>query len=84
MRKKTINQAQAYLTVNQKKIIDLRSLLKWHSKDEVVDFMELFYKEKQGELQALVNKDKTAREIDETVSTLFRLRMAISLMKEAA
>jgi hypothetical protein len=88
MRKKTINQAQAYLTVTdetrKKKIIDIRKLLKRHTKDEVLSFMELFYKEEQGRLQALITKDKTAKEINDTVAALFRLRMAISVMKEAA
>jgi hypothetical protein len=81
---KKINEAQDYLTVDQKKIVDLGSFLRLHTKEETLSFMELFYKEKQGELQALVSKDKTAREIDDAVSTLFRLHMAISLMKEAA
>jgi len=83
-----INEAQAYLTVKdetrKKKIIDLRSLLKWHTEHEVVDFMETYYGEEQQRLRALIAKDKTIKEINDTVSTLFRLHMAISVMKEAA
>jgi hypothetical protein len=83
-----INEAQAYLTVadetRRKKIIDLRSLLKWHTEHEVVDFMETYYSEEQQRLQALIARDKTTKEINDTVSTLFRLHMAITVLKREA
>lgn len=79
-------QAQAYLAIRdengEKKIVNIKRLLKRHSTAEMVQFLSDLYKEQEKELQTLVEKDKTSREIDAVVSTMFRLHMAIALLKK--
>lgn len=79
-------QAQAYLVVredsSERKIVNIRRLLKRHSTHEIVQFLCDLYKEQGKELQALIKKDKTNHEIDALVSKMFRLHMAIVLLKK--
>lgn len=79
-------QAQAYLAIRdedgEKKIVNIKRLLKRHSTAEMVQFLSDLYKEQEKELQILVKKDKTSREIDAVVSKMFRLHMAIALLKK--
>jgi len=79
-------QAQAYLITRdadgEKKIVNIRRLLKSHTTQEIVEFLSGLYLEQEKELQALVEKDKARPEIDETVSRMFRLHMAIALLRK--
>ncbi len=84
----SIRIAQEYLTVAEKgngkkrKILDIDHLLKIHSHQEVVDLLRTMMKEKQNALKDLVIQDKTKPEIDETIAVMFRVTMAIQIMKE--
>ena len=77
-------QAQAYLITRdadgEKKIVNIRRLLGRHPTHEIVELLSQLYKEQEKELQALVEKDKASPEIDETVSRMFRLHMAMALL----
>jgi hypothetical protein len=44
--------------------------------------LERLLTEKRKRLQALLEEDKTRKEIDEVVAEMFRIHMAISLLKE--
>lgn len=83
--KKSERQAQAYLVVRhpsgERKIVNIKRLLKGHPPEEIVQFLSGLYKEQAKELQTLVKNDKTSCEIDVVVSRMFRLRMAITLLK---
>ncbi len=83
---KTERQAQAYLVVRhpsgERKIVNIKRLLKGRPPEEIVQFLSGLYKEQEKELKALVEKDKTSQEVDAVVSRMFRLRMAITLLKK--
>ena len=82
----TVREAQDYLTVirgkDTKRIIDIETLLNRHPTQAIVWFLRRLYKEKQRKLQQLIETDKTSPEINETVATMFRIRMAICTMQE--
>ena len=81
----TIQEAQEYLTVRRrrkrKKIIDIASLLKSHPPDKVLDFLHNYQKEQEKTLQHLISRDKTRAQINELVSTMFRVTMAIHVIE---
>jgi hypothetical protein len=86
MNREIISTAQGYLTIKEngksKKIVDIDRLLKSHSSQEVIDFLKTILKEKQVALGDYVLADKTKKEIDETVSVMFRITMAIKVLED--
>ena len=87
MTRETIQTAQDYLTIGTKdngkrKIIDLDQLLRRHSCSEVIDLLKTMIKEKQQSLRDLILTDRTRPEVDEMVSTLFRITMAIKSLED--
>jgi len=87
MTREAIQTAQDYLTIGTKdngkrKIIDLDQLLRRHSCSEVIDLLKTMIKEKQQSLRDLILTDRTRPEVDEMVSTLFRITMAIKSLEE--
>ena len=87
MTQETIQTAQDYLTVGtkdngKKKIINISQLLEKHAPEEVIDLLKIMVKEKQEMLRDLILTDKTRSEVDEIVSTLFRITMAIKSLEE--
>jgi hypothetical protein len=86
MTRETIQTAQDFLTVAKKdngtrKIIDIDQLLKKHPPEDVIDLLKIMVKEKQQTLRDLILADKTRPEVDEMVSTLFRITMAIKTIE---
>ena len=86
MTKDIIKDAQAYLTVatkdnGKKKILDIEQLLKKHPREEVIDLLKTYLKEKQDALKDLVLTDKSRQEIDSTVAIAFRVTMAIKIIE---
>ena len=82
-----IKTAQEYLTIchngQRKEIINVQDLFERHGIKPVLNLLKDFAKEKKDKLVKLVNEDKTRSEVDETISVLFRLTMAIrSLERE--
>jgi len=87
MTREAIQTAQDYLTTDtkdngKKKIINIGQLLKKHTPEEVIDLLKIMVKEKQEMLRDLILTDKTRPEVDEIVSTLFRITMAIKSLEE--
>jgi hypothetical protein len=84
---KNEKQAQTYLIVRdvkgKREIVNIRKLLRSHSTHEIVQFLGDLYKEQEKQLQSLIATDKTNHQIDNVVSKMFRLHMAISLLKES-
>ena len=86
MTKEMIATAQEYLTIRDngknRKIVDVDRLMRTHSSKEVVDFLRMILKEKQIALRDFILADKTKKEIDETVSVMFRVTMAIKTLED--
>ena len=86
MTEEIIFDAQDYLTIEnegiRKRIIDLDSLIKRHSMDEVISFLKSYLGEKNKALRNLILMDKTQRRVDETVIAMFRIHMAIKLLED--
>jgi hypothetical protein len=80
-------QAQTYLIVRdargKRQIINIRRLLKSHSTGEIVQFLGDLYKEQEKQLKTLIATDRTNHQIDNVVSKMFRLHMAIFLLRES-
>jgi len=83
----TIQNAQECLTVingnQRKKIIDIENLLHKHNKDMVLEFLNGLSKEYESLLKNLYITDRTSPKIDYTVSRMFRVFMAIQIIRES-
>ena len=86
MTREQVQIAQDYLTVatadnGARKIINISQLLEKHTPEEVIGLLKIMVKEKQQTLRDLILADKTRPEVDEMVSTLFRITMAIKTIE---
>ena len=81
----TIQEAQEYLTINHAnfswKIADIRFLIKNNSVDGALIELYKIYKDYKRRLVFLVNHDKTSAYVDQTVSGVFRIHMAIKTIE---
>ena len=86
MNEAIISEAQDYLTVEKdegyRRIVDIQNLLQSHSTKEVIDFLKDYLKGKEQALRNLILIDKTHRRIDQYVSAMFRITMAIKTLEE--
>jgi len=86
MNEAIISEAQDYLTVEKdegyKRIVDIINLLQSHSTNEVILFLKDYLKGKEQALRNLILIDKTHRRIDQYVSAMFRITMAIKTLEE--
>jgi hypothetical protein len=86
MTKEMIQTAQEYLTMKEngknRKIVDVDQLLRNHPSEEVIGFLKTILKEKQVALRDFILTDKTKKQIDETVSVMFRVTMAIKALED--
>lgn len=77
----TLREAQKCLTLvrdnEEKKIIDIESLLRVHDTPLVLNFLQRLAVEYQNRLKNLVITNKSSAKIDETVARMFRVHMAI-------
>ena len=81
-----LEEAQEYLTVTgngcTKSIFPLETLLRRHGPVKVYWTLKRLLTEKRARLQALLEVDKGQQEVDRIVAEMFRIHMAISLIKE--
>ena len=81
----TVQEAQEYLTVRRrrkkKRIIDITGLLRSHPPERVLDFLYQYQKEQEKTLQHLITRDKTRAQINDLVSTMFRVKIAIHIIE---
>jgi len=86
MNEAIISEAQDYLTVEKdegyRRIVDIQNLLQNHSTKEVILFLKDYLKGKEEALRNLILIDKTHRRIDQYVSAMFRITMAIKTLEE--
>ena len=73
--------AQHYLTVDDRKLLDIEDLLVGHTIKDVADFLETLMREKKDTLKDLIILDKTTSMLDRAVADCFRLHMALSHIK---
>ena len=82
---KTIQSIQKYLTVSHsdqhRKIINVEVLLKRHGPEPVISVLKGLYKEKGEILARLIKGDKSSPRIDELISAMFRIHMAIKMLE---
>jgi len=85
MTMETIQTAQDYLTVisdsRVKRIINIKPLLERHPARSVISFLGNLYDEKLEMLVELLIKDKTSSKINEVITAMFRIYMAIKTMQ---
>ncbi len=86
MTREMIQIAQEYLTMKEngrtRKIVDLVPLMEKHPSKEVIEFLRTILKEKQVALRDFILVDKTKKEIDEAISIMFRVTMAIKILED--
>jgi len=85
MTKESIMEAQDYLRVKTKygckRLLDVNSLLKDRNISEVVSFMKDYLREKEKTLRNMILIDKTHPKVDQIVSSMFRISMAIKSLE---
>jgi hypothetical protein len=82
MESECLKKAQGYLTVNDKVILGIETLLKKHTKDMVIQFLQDLRDEKLDMLKDLITLDKTNDQLDITVAEWFRITMALNILRE--
>jgi len=86
MTKESIMEAQDYLRIKTdygcKRLLDVHSLLKDRNVSEVISFMKDYLREKEKTLRNMILIDKTHPKVDQIVSSMFRITMAIKALKE--
>ena len=86
MNTSTIQKAQAFLTVRRdqgdERVLNIEHIMKDQSVRNAVLHMSDLYKDHEKKLQGLVLTDITSPKIDELISRMFRIKMAISTIKD--
>jgi histidyl-tRNA synthetase len=87
MTKRVINEVQEYLTICGEnrvyQIVNVELLLRRHSPEAVIAFLDQLRMEYKKELGQLIKNNKTDEKINELVAKNFRLKMAITTIKNA-
>ena len=87
MTKKIISTVQEYLTVVGEdkvyQIVNVELLLRRHPPEAVIAFLDQLRNEYKKELGQLIKNNKTDEKINELVAKNFRLKMAITTIKNA-
>ena len=80
----TLQIAQAYLTTEERVIVDLETLFKRHPDDKIISFLEFYMKERKEEIKDYVILEVTDKSFDRAVSEWFRLQIAINVLRQGA
>ena len=87
MTNQIVETVQAYLTMISdnriKRIMDVRLLMERHPLKTVVSLLDDLARQKENVLKELLAEDKTSSIINETISTIFRLNMAIETIQKS-
>ena len=87
MTNQIIETVQDYLTMisdnRVKRIMDVRLLMERHPLKTVVSLLDDLARQKENVLKELLAEDKTSSIINETISTIFRLNMAIETIQKS-
>jgi hypothetical protein len=87
MTKRVINEVQEYLTICGEhrvyQIVNVELLLRRHPPEAVIAFLDQLRMEYKKELGQLIKNNKTDEKINELVAKNFRIKMAITTIKNA-
>jgi hypothetical protein len=87
MTKRVINQVRDYVTIITEdrvyQICPVEMLLRQHTPEAVVGFLELLRADYKKELRAILRENKTHPKINHLVVLNFRLKMAINTIRNA-
>jgi hypothetical protein len=87
MTRRVINQVRDYMTIVTEdrvyQICPVEVLLRRHSPDAVVGFLALLRSDYKKELKQLLKENRTSPRINQLVVLNFRLKMAISTIRNA-
>ena len=87
MTKRVINEVQEYLTICGEnriyQIVNVELLLSRHPPEAVIAFLDQLRMEYKKELGQLIKNNKTDEKINELVAKNFRLKMAITTIKNS-
>ena len=87
MTKRVINQVRDYMTIVTEdrvyQICPVEMLLRQHTPEAVVGFLELLRADYKKELREILKENKTHPKINHLVVLNFRLKMAINTIKNA-
>ena len=87
MTKRVINEVQEYLTIcGESRVyqsVNVELLLRRHPPEAVIAFLDQLRMEYKKELGQLIKNNKTDEKINELVAKNFRLKMAITTIKNA-
>ena len=85
MARKTIREAQEYLTVNsnakKSQIVNIELLSQRHPVELVLSFLRELFEDHKKILQGLLLVDKTDAKVNETIATMFRIHMAMKTIE---
>lgn len=88
MTKKIIGQVQDFLTVVGEdrvyQIVNVELLLKRHPPEAVIGFLDLLREDYKKELARLLKGNRTDPKINDLVAKNFRLKMAITTIRNAS
>ncbi len=76
--------AQAYLTMGERKIVDLETLFKRHPAEKVISFLEFFLKDLKADIKDFVILGIADGCFDRAVLEWFRLNLAINVLRQGA
>ena len=87
MTKRVINQVRDYMTIITEdrvyQICPVEMLLRQHTPEAVVGFLELLRQDYKKELRTILKENKTHPKINHLVVLNFRLKMAINTIRNA-
>lgn len=85
MKKSAVALAQEFLTINHPVRtwrIKLNELLARQSVEEVLEYLERLHSDHRRRLDRLIRLDKADPRVNESVALVFRLKMAIRVLKK--
>ena len=87
MTKRVINEVQEYLTICGEnrvyQIVNVELLLRRHSPEAVIAFLDQLRMEYKKELGQLIKNNKTDEKVNDLIAKNWRIKMAITTIKNA-
>jgi len=82
MNRELINTLQNYLTMGEKKLLDIEALSKRHPLDKILKLLESLMKDKKEDLKDLIALNISDSEMDRAVCEWFRVQLVVNILRE--